>query len=374
MNDQIFRLNSRLVTPEREYLIQTVSDQSRMRVISSVFAEGELLEAQEESLEQGIGSEDVLKRVREAHEERTKELEYLIEVYKDTIEGEEIEMMVYLGQALIYKKMYDEATRLFVRVTDLNPDYPQAWAHLGIVQFRLGKWQNASVSFSKCVELRPEFADYRNNLGEAYLALESCKRAVIEFEEAVRRNVYYGDAYLNLALAYILNAIRREDFKLFSSQAEKTNEMLKKAEMIMPDMVDQVYLEGRKYLEGGDLEKAFGKLLAVRERRREQRWREFSSSYMKFMLGANHVNEALLTRRIRSLKNAIAANPHYADLHNDLAIAYTLLGSFTHRKAVEQYREALAINPNFERAKRNLKLAENEIKGFEVLVRAIMRD
>jgi tetratricopeptide (TPR) repeat protein len=242
------------------------------------------------------------------------------------------------------------------------------------VQFQLGGWQDARASFSKCVELCPEFADYRNHLGEAYLALDSCKRAVIEFEKAVKINVYYGDAYLNLALAYVLNAIRREDFKLFSNQAEKTAELLKKAEMIMPDMVDQAYLEGKKYLEEGDLENAFQRLLAVREGRKEQKWQEFSSSYIKFMLGANRVDEGLLTRRIKSLKRAISINPHYADLHHELAIAYTLLGSFIHRKAVEEYEEALTINPDFARAKRNLKLAENEIRGFEALVKAIMRE
>lgn len=95
---------------------------------------------------------------------------------------------------------------------------------------------------------------------------------------------------------------------------------------------------------------------------------------MKFMLGANRVNERLLTKRIKSLQAAIQANPHYADIHHELAIAYTLLGSFIHRKAVEEYESALEINPEFERAKRNLKLAENEIKGFEVLVKAIMKE
>jgi tetratricopeptide (TPR) repeat protein len=374
MNDQIFRLNSRLSTSEKEYLIQTVNDQSRHCVISSIFVEGELLETQRDVLDEGIESEELLKRVREAHEERTKELEYLISIYREAIEGDETEMMVYLGQALLYKKMYDEAMKLFVRAAELDPDYHQAWAHLGIVQFRLGRWQNASASFSKCVELRPDYADYRNRLGEAYLALDSCKRAVIEFEEAIQKNVYYGDAYLNLGLAYILNAIRREDFKLFSTQAENTEEMLNKAEMIMPDVVDRTYLEGKKYLEKGDLDKAFQRFLACREKRKEQKWREFSNSHMRFMLGAKRVNERLLTRRIKSLKDAISVSPHYADLHHELAIAYTLLGSFLHTKAVEEYRKALSINPDFDRAKRNLKLAENEIIGFEVLVRAIMKD
>jgi len=374
MSEQTYKLNSRLATPEGEYLIQTVNDQKSKRVLSSVFSDGELLETQDELLRKGMSSDEVLKRVKEMHEERTRELEYLVGIYKEVVGGEDAKSMVFLGQALFYKKMFSESMKLFTQAVTVKPDYHEAWVHLGMVQFKTKKWNDACVSFSKCVELCPEFADYRNHLGEAYLALDSCKRAVIEFEEAIKLNVYYGEAYLNLAMAYILNAIKREDFKLFSSQTEKTEEMLRKAEVIMPDIVNEDYLDGRKYLENGDLENAFQKFLHVREIGKDRRRQEFLNSYLKFMLGASKINEKFLTKQIKSLKKAISVNPHYADLHHELAVVYTLLGSFIHTKAVEEYKKALAINPNFRKAKRNLKLAENEIKGFELLVKAIVRE
>lgn len=373
MSDQTYRLNSRLATPEKEYLVQTINDSQRGRVLSSVFSEGELVETQEEPLDAGKNAEEILKRVKEAHEEKTKEFEYLIDMYRRVVQGEEIEQMVYLGQALFYKNMFLEATNLFSRATELDPEFHRGWSHLGMARFKLSMWQESCDAFAKSVELKPHYADYRNSLGEAYLAVNSCKRAVIEFEEAVKINVYYGEAYLNLALAYMLNAVRREDFKLFSNQSEKTSEMLKKAEMIMPEMVDQVYLEGQKYLDKGDIEKAFGKFLGVREKLKDRKRQKFSNSYLRFMLASNEVNERLLSRRIRNIKDAISVNPHYADLHHELAIAYTLLGSFIHNKAVEEYNKALAINPDFERARRNMKLAENEIKGFDVLLKAILK-
>jgi len=374
MSDQTYRLNSRLASTEKEYLVQTINDLHRNRVLSSVFSEGELIEASEESLENGIDAGEVLRRVKEAHEEKTQELEYLIDMYREAIKGQEIDRMVHLGQTLLYKKMLSEAGSLFQRATELDPESPSAWAHLGATHFMTGKWQESCEALTKSVELRPHFADYRNQLGEAYLALDSCKRAVIEFEEAIKINVYYGEAYLNLALAYILNAIRREDFKLFSTQTEMTTEMLNKAEMIMPEAINQDFIDGRNALGKGDLDKAFQKFLNVRETNREQKHKDFSGSYLKFMLGSSQINEKLLTRRIKNLKRSIAVNPHYADLHHDLAIAYTLLGSFIHKKAGEEYNKALAINPGFDRARRNLKLAENEVKGFDALLRAIMRD
>lgn len=372
MNDDTYRLNSRVTIDDKEYLIQTLNDRNRRCVTSSVFSDGELLETRDEQLESNVSPQDTLQRVKDAHEERTREIEFLVDLYKHALaEGDE-EQMIHLGEALLYKRMHREAEKLFKSAVQTNPEAHQAWVNLGLVHFELRKWSEACEEFSKAVEMRPKFADYRNHLGEAYLALDSCKRAVIEFEEAVKLNVYYGEAYLNLALAYILNAIRREDFKLFSTHGERTAEMLRKSEMIMPDMIDQVYLDGKKSLERGDLEQAFQKLLSIREKRKAAKRRGFANSYLKFMLGAKQINERFLTRRIKNLKDAIAVNPHFADLHNDLAIAYTLLGSYIHQKAVEEYQKALTINPDFEKAKRNLKLSQNELKGFEVLMKAIM--
>jgi hypothetical protein len=56
-----------------------------------------------------------------------------------------------------------------------------------------------------------------------------------------------------------------------------------------------------------------------------------------------------------------------------LAVAYTLMGRFIHSKAIQEYQEALKINPQFERAKKSLKLAENEFRGFDALVKVITK-
>ncbi len=372
MNEETYRLNSRLSTEEGEYLVQTLNDNNRWCVTSSLFSDGILLESRDETIDRNASPEEMLQLVKETHEDRTKELEYLITVYGEVLNSQNPEQMQYLGEALFFKKMNHEAMRLFRSAVELRAEFHQAWKNLGLVYFEMQSWKEACEAFLRAVELRPNFADYRNRLGEAYLALDSCKRAVIEFDEAVKINVYYGEAYLNLALAYILNAIRREDFKLFSSYSDSTTEMLQKAEVLMPDMANQEYLEAKKYFEKGELEHAFQKLLNVREKRKRASRNRFSNSYMKFMLGSNQVNERFLSRRIKSIKEEIAINPHYADLHHDLAVAYTLMGSYIHQKAVEEYDKALSINPEFEKARRNLKLSQNELKGFQILIKAIM--
>ncbi len=373
MTQQAFKLNTRLATGDKEYLIQTINDASGRKVLSSIFSDGQLLDTFEESFDRELGLEELKKLVNTTHEDRRRELEQLVDMYRNAGDNDDPRSLDYIGQALFFKHMYLEAAKLFDKAVRIDPDFHEGWCHLGQVQFALNLYTEACQTFARAVELRPAFADYHNNLGEAFMALDSCKRAVIEFDEALKLNIYYGEAYLNQGLAYMLNAIRREDFNLFANQEEMTRNAIDKASVIMPDIVDQDFREGQKFFEQGNLEKAFAKFLACREKRRRLKTSETSNFYFKFMLGSDQLNEKIISRRIKYLQNAISNNPHYADLHYELAVAFTMLGRFIHGKAIDEYKKALSINPDFERARKNLKLAENELKGSDVIIQAILK-
>jgi tetratricopeptide (TPR) repeat protein len=327
----------------------------------------------EEEFFPSLSEPELLELVKNTHRERKEEVEHLFIRFREALQSNDLEQIDYLGLALMYKRMYTEAESLFRRAVTLRTEAHEPMNHLGQVLMIQGKFQEAVEVFLRCVELQPRFADYRNNLGEAFLAVGSCKRAMIEFDEAIGLNVYYGDAYFNKALAYILNAINREDFQLFSEHQNRTLEMLDRAIVICPEYHDHRIEEVKTLLEQGDLQLAYEKLLEVREQKKARRCREFSSVYLKFMLGAEKVDERVLARRIKHLKEKISKDPHFPDLHYDLAVAYTLMGRFVHSIAIHEYQEALKINPDFERARRSLKLAENEFRGFDVLVKVITR-
>jgi tetratricopeptide (TPR) repeat protein len=370
---ETYRLNSRVSSNDREYLIQTVNDVTNHQIRSSIFAEGQLLETVEENVYPNLAEQDVLELVKTTHKERMEEVEHLFERYRDALQSNDVEQIDYLALALMYKKMYNEAEALFRRAVSLRPEGHEALNHLGQVLMMQRKYAEAVEALGKCVEAQPRFADYRNHLGEAFLAAGSCKRAMIEFDEAITINIYYGDAYYNKALAYVLNSIRREDFKLFSEASEKILENFERATVVCPEYLDKNFEEGQRLLAEGDLEGAYNKLLLSREKKKEQRYREFSIVYLKFMLATDKIDEKTLRRRVENLKEAIAKNPHFPDLHYDLGVAYTLMGRFIHSKAIKEYQEALRINPDFERAKRSLRLAENEFRGFDALVKAILK-
>ena len=368
-----YRLSTRISSADREYLVQTANDPDGSKICTTIFADGVPLDSIEDPLTPNIQDADLRELVKNTHRERQDEIRHLFARFEEVKNSEDTEQLDSFGQALAYRQMFSEAEVLLRRAVELEPDNNEALSNLGQILMSQQRFADAAEVLAKCAELKPKFADYHNSLGEALLGLGSCKRAVIEFDEAIALNLYYGDTYYNKAIAFILNAITREDFQLFSEYNQKTMDLLERAAVIAPDYQTQTFAVARKLLEEGELKAAYDKLLEIREAKKRKRNSDLARTYLKYLVASDRIDEKSLTQRIRTLKDEISRNPHYPDLHYELAIAYTLLGRFIHNKAITEYQEALRLNPSFVRAQQNLKLAENELRGFDNLIKAVTR-
>jgi lipoprotein NlpI len=73
------------------------------------------------------------------------------------------------------------------------------------------------------------------------------------------------------------------------------------------------------------------------------------------------------------MKQEIAEHPRYPDLHNHLGVAYLIQCRNLFLRALDEFRRAIRLNPNYRQAQKNLKLAENEGKGLFILLRALLK-
>jgi len=352
-----YRLKSRILENEKEYLIQTSNDVNQGVIKTSIFVDGNLLDANILPHSEDICEEEILKLVKSAHGERKTELEYLLKSYRDVIEQAEPKMMYHLGTALFHKRMLPEARELFRLAIGLQKDYHEVYYFLAQTEMALKNISAAVEAAERAVELRSDFADYRNNLGEAYLEAGSCKRAIIEFEEAVKRNVYYADAYFNLALSYILNAVNRENFELYSDLTTTCTDLFKKAILIYPDYQNQAYNEGISSLTGGDLKRAYNLLRVVREEKKEKVRTQKASHFNRFLLYTDWLSEGNIVERIEALEKELHKNPDYVDLYYELAICHMHRAKFAWQKGTEYLQKALGINRNLTKAKKALDLS-----------------
>ena len=74
-------------------------------------------------------------------------------------------------------------------------------------------------------------------------------------------------------------------------------------------------------------------------------------------------SEGKLSEAESVLREVIAINPRYADVHNKLGIIYNLDGDL--RRAAEHFEKALELNPRYTEASLNLAVTYNDIGEFK---------
>jgi tetratricopeptide (TPR) repeat protein len=352
-----YRLKSKVAVNDKEYMVQTVNDASQMSVVSSLFVDGQILEVTRFPHPNEVSAEDVLAMVKTTHHEKKTELEHLLATYSKVLKSGDVDLMYHLGTAFYYKRIYDEAASLFEAVLEFKADHHQAANYMGLTLLARGRCDEAVKALARAVEMRPNFADYHNNFGEALLEAGFCRRAVEELEFALKQNIYYADAYFNLGIAYIVNALKREDFDMYSNLLDKTTDLFNRAALILPEFKTPQFEEAFEALRNGDLPRAYTLFKTVRDSKRERNRQEFSSFYLRFLLYADRPSEKAISDRIQYLREEINKNPTYVDLHHELALCYFQQSQFSWQKGIEQLRKTIEINPRLSKAKNGLEKA-----------------
>lgn len=358
---ETYRLHSKVVENEKEFVIQTTNDVHSGTVASTVYINGDPAETLECPHPAEITPEEVLSLVKMTHDERKKEIELLLKAYIKVISEGNAELMHHLGCAFYYKRFFGEASELFRAAIMLRPEYHEARNFLGLTQLALGNDQEAIESFQTAVQRQPGYADYHNNLGLAYLKTRSCGKAVAEFERALRINLYYADAYYNLGRALIANAVTRESTDLFHDLVSRATDYFKKAQLINTDYGGMNFDQGLERLKSSEFEHSLQLFDAAYEMVKERHRQGFATYYMKFVLYPEWVSEQVISDRIAFLEGEIAKNPTYVDLYADLAHCFLEVSRINWKKGIEQYRKTLQINPSLSHVRASLETAEDTL-------------
>ena len=356
---ETYRFSSKLREHDREYLIQTTNDVNLGSVLMTVYVNGVPAETVTCPHPSEINPQEILSFVKVAHGEKKKEIEKLLQVYREVTTEGNPEMMYHLGTTFFYKGFYEEAKGLFRAVVQLQPTNHQACNFFGMSELALGNPEQAIAAASRAVEQRPGYADYRNNLAEALVASGAADKAIIELEQTLEINMYYADAYFNLGLARIQQEVNNPNRERLAATVKEITDNFNRASLIYANFKGKVFEEGMQALAGYDLVRALSVFKGIREEKKDAHRQEFAAFYMKFVMYPNWVNEKAIADRIAFLKAELAKNPAYVDLSVELAQCYLEQSRMVWKEGMKQLQKTSGINPSLRKISSALEEADD---------------
>ena len=359
---------------DNEYMFQTTYNEADHTAACSLFKGGRVVDINFVPLEKGIDNEEIVKNIMTLHDRRVKDYEALLKVTESTIDTDRAEIVIRLAKALLANKLFDEALDILQSASRKHSDNSMISLLLGKVYSAKGDLENAEIELKKAADLSPEFPDVHNTLGETYLRLKKPLAAIEQFERAVNSNVYYHRAFYNIGLGYVLNGLVREDFELARDIRGQCEKAFGKALAINPAYGDENYKNGFELLSEGKFAEAYEKFSSnTAFNGSVSPLKGLFDMYFTNVYGNELTSEENIKKYIEKIDELLRSNPGYADLENELGMAYTIMGKIMRDKAISHFKKATEINPSFERALKNIKLSEYDLKGFNALLEAILK-
>ncbi len=355
---ETYRLNSRLVENNNEYLIKTTNDVEVGGVCSDVYVNGTLADSTKLPHPEHLGADELLAFVKATHGEKKKEVEELLRAYCQAMESGQAELLYHLGLTFFYKRFYAEARELLLLAVRLNPGFHEAYNILGQAELALGNSDRAVAAARAAVELRLEYADYRNNLGEALIADKSLGEAQEQFQKAIDINLYYSDAYFNCGLATVLQAFDESQAQVLPNLVSRAADFFNKASLTCQDYKTALFEKGLAALKQRDLRHTFSLLKKVRENKKLQYGRRYAIYHMKHALHPQWITEQAIVDRIKFLEDEICINPGYVDLHIELSRCYLEQARLMWKKGIDSYKKTMDMNASLGRLDSFVEQAE----------------
>ena len=367
-------IENRIKSGDNEYLLKSSNDVLGEKITSALFMDGNIINIIDYDYSENGNHTRVGDLVHDIHAGRKEYIERLIDFASNIPPSMDNSLWRdRLGLGFLGLNMLQEAEREFKKAIEHNSEYSVAYCHLGQTMIRMRRDSVAAGYFEIAVAGKPDYADFHLNLAEAYLKIGRCKDSVGAADRALEINVYFARAYYVRALGLLLNSANREDFELSKNCRENAKNDLLKAISINPGLKGEEFDRALDLLSQDRLKETYNILqVPPAADSSEELSRTKLETYIKLASSLDTVTEDEIREYICYLEKKQQENPHFADLHNELGAAYTVLARLINDKASEHYKNALDVNPSYEAALKNLKLTENEARGTELLLRAVL--
>jgi tetratricopeptide (TPR) repeat protein len=357
----------------RKYFLQTSLLPQKGIIQSSFFKNGALFDTVQTSIDGKAAPDDLRRSTKEAHLENKQKFQLLLGASERIRSSDDPKTHLRVAQALFRRHLYNEAIQEAQRSIDKGNKNSLPNMIIGESYYEMGTYDKAIKATRAGIDIAPEYPDAHNLLGKIYLKQHKCKLAIECFTRAIGLNLYYGEPYLNLSRAFILNTIVKEDYELsrdldtaFLSNLERAGQL---DSYLVHDRVEEAKrLFGEKNYEG-----VFEALESVRQQPIRGGIDDIVLDLCIMLISdGEEFQEGEIEKYLERVREIVDQNPTFADGQNSLGILYTAKCKIFMDKASAAFRKALEINANYNKAKKNLRLSENDRQGIFILLKALL--
>lgn len=369
-------LNNDVLVGGRKFHVQTSFSESQKRLMSKVFNEGLVIESKEVPIEPDLSAPEIESRMEEMHQELMTEMEILYYIYEKVKTVRHATSSNKLGLLFLKKNLLRESIEQFNLALEIDPNFFEVYANLGRALMMAESYSEATEVLRKGAEKAPNFADIQNYLGIAFLYEMNFDEAVNHLRQAIMLNPNYIGAHYHLGISFLAQSLHLNGGSGLSRE-EIQSKALYHLDLASERMVDRQLPNFQRIMDlvsGHSYREAIDEFFRSQPKDVLTHFMNIENEfYLKFMYGGKGKDDAFIAEYVQTLQEMIEAHPNYADVRNSLGVANLIQCRNLFLKSLEEFRTALRINPKFKKAEKNLKLAENDGKGFLILLRAILK-
>jgi hypothetical protein len=360
-------LNQNVSIRNRKFHFQTATNIEDGIIRTEVFEQGRLMYAQDNRYERrgSRNPEGGESRLRQALDRFHRSMILSLKVYfelSDILQDKENAISHYrLGAIFLSLHIFDKSQQHLLKCISLDPKFYGANIALARCYFYQKKYRESEEILQTLVKTEIPYPDLYNLLGMVMLEQKNYIQCLNHFRHAVKLNQKYKEAYFNIAAAIF----KRISYLRTQDKGEDVQKNLDFLNIIL-NKIDKV---------GDDDDRAV-LIYDYRHRLFYQRMLPEIVGY-EFYLWLKYLPERLDTEKLlyfeNKFSNTLDDNADYADMWNYQALIHLLLCREHFLKGLQNFKEATRINPQYTKAKNNLRLVENDGREFLSLIKAITK-
>lgn len=375
MNEIIFKNNIKL--GRRKLLVETVSQVDQLQAEACVYDGNELIEKQEKKFLESVALDDHRFRVQEFHKKTIDNLDLLFFMAAKISEMNHPDSFYKIALVFLKHNFVDEAIEAIRSAIKLRADRGGWYNVLGTAYYKQNELAKAVDAYRKGIEKNSAYPDIHYHLGFCCWKMHRFAEAIVSVRKAIEINANYAEAIFVLGLILFDSSVRAPKEASLPPPIERTREaigLIRKALELAFECDLQQVENALGLVEEQKIDAAVTGLLAAQKNLGPKiKMAPETEFYTKFMFGGFDKDDEMVNEHIKVMMERINQNPNYADLHYDLAIAYLIKARNQFINALDEFQQAVELNPAFEKAKRSLKLVENDGRGMLILLRALLK-